>query len=553
MKRFSEFLKEEIDLRGNTGIPDDFMRNSDRQAERNLGVRVDDERQMMGRDGLGSQIMGLIQQSGQIMMGNGRLNPTQLEERWVKLEELAKNIVLDEFNDILEASEKPVELLIKLIRPWLRQSVVGEMPEMGDLEASAPDEVIRDNELKKSVDKKKLLNAINQGYAKSTKNIIQASTRVRPALAEIFGADADRIYNLWLQTTEVANKMDWVIPIEAKGEMMKNAPQGMAGACQVKWEKEEDKDKEEQEEKEFKLEDETQDETQDQPQSEEEMDDFTKIVIKAVGVDFPMLLHEAIKGIFQLLQSGAIKDDEELAKLIAKNTESFEDESQDFRYGPVAQKMLREFVLSCRDCDRYTNMDARIYAKLALDKDRGGELTDGEFLEVTKSIFACFDLVSTDTLEFTMNMEKFGTSTAKTKIERMISDIVAAEREYEAELAKWEMEDQFSKNDNDYKEEDDDVSDDDDKDFKSFLSDHDISGAKDKEEKVNKSDIEDADLKNSDGDVISQNKLRDLIDDALDAGDYDEARRIGKYIKEGKQIYLREADRIEEYKKYRRK
>lgn len=547
MKRFSEFLKEEIDLRGNTGIPDDFMRNSDRQAERNLGVRVDDERQMMGPNGLGGQIMRLLQQSGQIMMTSGGrpLNPNQLEDRWVRLEELAKNVVLDEIGEILEASEKPVELLIKLIRPWLRQSVNGEIPEMGDCEASAPDEVIRDQELKKSVDKKKLLNAITQGYAKSTKRIMQESERVQPALAEIFGADANRIYALWLQTTDVADKMDWVIPIEAKGEMMKDAPQGMAGACQVKWEKEEDD--EEKEEKEFKLED----ETQDQPQSEEEMEDFTKIVIKAVGVDFPMLLHEAFKGIFQLLQSGAIKDDEELAKLIAKNTESFEDEAQDFRYGPVAQKMLREFVLSCRDCNRYNNMDARIYAKLALDKDRGGELTDGEFLELTKSIFTCFDLVNIDRAEFNLNMEKFEASPAKRKIDAMIADIIAAEREYEAELAKWEMEDKFSKGDNDYKE-DDDVADEDDTEFKSYLSDMGISGAKDKKEEVEKSDIEDADLKNSDGDVISQSKLRDLIDDALDSGDYDEARRIGKYIKEGKQIYLREADRIEEFKKYRR-
>lgn len=544
MKSFSQFIKEEIDLRGNKGIPDDFMRNSDRQAERNLGVRIDQPHQM-GQ--YGPQIMDLIGQTQQIMMG--RLNQPQLEDRWVRLEELAKAIILDEFNEILEASDKPVELLIKLLRPWLRQSVNSEIPDMEDCEACVPtpQEVTRDEELKKSVDKKKLLNALNQGYAKSTKDIIQASERVQPALREIFGADADRIYRLWLQITEVANKMDWIIPIDAKANMMKDAPQGMAGACQVKWEKDDEDDEDEVEVKKPEYKPENDDESQD----EEEVDDFTKIVIKAVGIDFPMLLHEAVKGIFQLLQSGAIKDDEELAKIIAQNTESFADEAQDFRYGPVAQKMFRVFVLSCRDCDRYSNMDARIYAKLALDKDRGGDLTDGEFLELTKNVFSCFDLLGGGNLEFELNMEKFESSTAKTKIERMIASIIEAEREYERELSRWEMEDSLNNDSNidsndTYKEDDSDVQDD--KGFDEFLADNEISKPKDD----NKSDIEDADLKNSDGDVISQSKLRDLIDDALDAGDYDEARRIGKYIKEGKEIYLREADRIEEYKKYRR-
>lgn len=548
MKNFSDFIKEEIDLRGNTGIPDDFMRNSDRQAERNLGVRIDQEHQMMQ---LGPRIGQLLMQTNQIMMG--RLNQNQLEDRWVRLEELAKAIILDEFNEILEASEKPVELLIKLLRPWLRQTVNNQIPDMDDCEACNPpnQEITRDPELKKSVDKKKLLNALNQGYAKSTKDIIQASPRVQPALQEIFGADADRIYRLWLEITDVANKMDWVIPIEAKANMMKDVPQGMAGACQVKWEKEEDDDKEVK-----KTEYKPENDDNNEGQNEEEMDDFTKIVIKAVGVDFPMLLHEAVKGIFQLLQSGSIKDDEELAKFIAQNTESFEDEAQDFRYGPVAQKMFRFFILSCRDCDRYSNMDARIYAKLALDKDRGGDLTDGEFLEVTKDIFSCFDLIGGGNLEFELNMERFESSSAKTKIERMIADIIQAEREYERELSRWEMENQFNQSDERH-DDDDDFSDDDNDEFKSYLSDMGISGAKDekddeKEVEKEKSDIEDADLKDSNGNVISQSKLRDLIDDALDSGDFEEARRIGKYIKEGKQIYLREVDRLEEAKKYRR-
>ena len=46
MKNYSDFLKEEIDLRGNKGIPDNFMGSADRQASSNLNLRVNDPRQM---------------------------------------------------------------------------------------------------------------------------------------------------------------------------------------------------------------------------------------------------------------------------------------------------------------------------------------------------------------------------------------------------------------------------------------------------------------------------------------------------------------------------
>jgi hypothetical protein len=35
-----------------------------------------------------------------------------------------------------------------------------------------------------------------------------------------------------------------------------------------------------------------------------------------------------------------------MAQLIAQNTSSFEDESQDFRYGVAMQAMFRDFILA---------------------------------------------------------------------------------------------------------------------------------------------------------------------------------------------------------------
>jgi len=516
MKSFSQFLKEEIDLRGNQGIPDDFISSADRQARTNLGVNIEDPRQL---GVYGPQIGRLIGQSQQIMAQGGQLNVRKRQ-----LEKLAYDLVMSQYGEILEASEKPVELVIKFVEEG---EVNQEIPEMGEVPSFPKKEEIKDPELKKAVDKKKILNAINQGEAKATKRIISL---VGPGLQEIFGNRSEEILKIWLDTTDIADKLDWVFPLEMKSKMMKDVPQGMAGACQVKWEKEkEDEEESQDEENSYKDEDGT--------IMTGDQEDFDKIVITAVGIDFPMLVHEAVKGIWSLIKSGAIKDDEELAELIAQNTSSFEDEAQDFRYGVPMQTMFRDFINACKDANKYSQMPLRIYGKLALDKDRGGDFTDGEFLELTKEIFASFDLVQEEKLEFMLNEEKFNASPAKRKIESLISDIVTAEKEYEQELSKWEMEQQFG-----VSEEEPVYSDEDENDFDDYLSGLGISKAKDEEptEEEEEDDV-------------------DTLLDKLYAAETDEERNAIKQkldklreslSEDGKRIYGIEIERILEATKY---
>jgi len=524
MKSFSQFLKEEIDLRGNQGIPDDFMSSAERQARTNLGVNIDDPRQL---GTYGPQIGRLIAQSQQIM--NQGLNREQLRERKDKLEKLAYDIVMSEYSEILEASEKPVELIIKFVEEG---QVNQEIPEMGDIPSFPEQEEINDPELRKAVDKKKILNAINQGEAKATKNIIQFSDLVKPGLEEIFGNRAEEILKIWLDTTDIANKLDWVFPLEMKSRMMKDVPQGMAGACQVKWEKneEESQEEEEQEEKSYQDEDGT--------VMTGDQEDFDKITIKAVGIDFPMLIHEAVKGIWSLIKSGAIKEDEELAQLIAKNTSSYEDEAQDFRYGVALQAMLRDFINACKDANKYSQMTLRIYGRLANDKDRDGEFTDGEFLELTKEIFSTFDLVQEENLEFKLNTEKFNASMAKRKIESLIAKIVDAEKEYEDELSKWEMEQKFGGS-----TEEPTYSDEDEEDFNDYLSGLGISKAKDVETTEEEEEEDDVDTLLDKLSAAKTEEERVAIKKKLD-------KLTESLSEDGKRIYGIEIERILEATKY---
>ena len=114
MKNFEKFIKEEVDLRGNKGVPTDFMRKSDEEAARNLGIRPDDESQMRN---LWPSFEGAMRQSQQILSTgpNGqRLSQQEVQERITKLEKLAEKVIRDQFGEILDSSIKPIELDIKI-------------------------------------------------------------------------------------------------------------------------------------------------------------------------------------------------------------------------------------------------------------------------------------------------------------------------------------------------------------------------------------------------------------------------------------------------------
>ena len=571
MKNYLQFLKEEVDLKGNKGIDDDFMKKAEDQAKQNLGVTPNTNGPVAG------DISSLMRRSAQLLT-NG-LNTDQIEERYTKLEDLAKRVIMDEYGDIIEASEKPVELLIKLIRP--NQSVLGEVPNLlnvpaeseerpeyseeeteeeevdqpqdqpqsqeetedeeeeddfmsffnddtdyEDQEEENPEEVeeLTNKDVAMAIDKKKILNMITQGEGKATKDIIKFSEVVESGLREILGDSYRELLDVWVKTSEVAHKLDWAVSDKAKGSMMKNMPGGLAGAVDLTWENAKSK---------FN-----------KIHLLTENTDFNKIVIRAYGIDFPMLLHESIKGIYLLLQSSAIKKDDEIAEEIKRATSSFKDESQDFKYGVVAQNMFRDFINACKDANKYTQMRARVFAQLAVDKGRGGRYTDEEFLEISKSLFSVFDSkTEAGKTSFVINQERFSQSKAKSEIEKVVADIVSAEDEYRDELNKWEMEQRFGHNapepqgegdEQDYPEQGEESQSDIDRLVRQSL------------EKPAKEDSESE---------LTKREIQELIDDALDAEDYKEVERLAKlpnYLKEGL-VYLAELKRINESKIIRRK
>ena len=563
MKNYSQFLKEEVDLKkGNKGIPEDFMKKSEDQARQNLG-NVGDLGQLVGKS--------------MQLLTNG-LNTDQIEERYKMLEELAKRVIMDEYGDIIEASTKPVELMIKLVRP--NKSVLEELPRLmqvpeessekpeyseeeetqiqsepqvqaqgqsqaqpqaqsqeqeeeddfwgafsddtnyEDQEEETPEAVeeieVTNKDVAMAIDKKKILNMIAQGEGKATKDIIRYSEVVENGLSEIFGDSYRELLDVWIKISEAAHKSDWSISDKMKASMMKNTPKGLAGAVDVDW--------------------------------VNESTNFTKIVIKAYGIDFPMLLHECVKGIYMLLMSSAIKKDDEIAEEIKRATSSFKDESQDFKYGVPAQNMFRDFINACKDANKYTQMRARVFAQLAIDKEKGGRYTDEEFLEITNSLFSVFDSKMVDgKISFEINPERFAASKAKLEIEKVIADIVKAEdkaeEEYRKALSEWEMEQRFGTNAPEPQGDDEE---------------HPEPGRKEAQSDIDRlvrQSFEAPEEQEDDERNLSKRDIQRLIDDALDKGKYEEVERLAKlpnYLKEGL-VYLSEIKRINESKITKRK
>jgi hypothetical protein len=575
MRKFSDFIKEEIDLRGNRGIPDDFMRNSEEEAGRNLGVRIDDESQMRT---IWPQFQQLMNQSMQLMMQgpDGRpLGREQMQTRLVALQNLAKDVIMDEYGEILESSAKPVELDIRLVNP---NEVIRQISDLRDVpqnarppraddtheeeeddqteqdqqdddcadgscssvegaeETTEEPEDITGNVLTASL-KKKILNMLTQGEGKATKDIIKSSPLVENGLQQIFGANGGRILRIWSDMSDTADKMDWVIPVANKAAMMSNNPGGMAGATDVTWESLNNSI--------FSIE------------LLKENQNFNKITIKAVGVDFPMLIHETVKGIYLLVQSAAIKKDKEFAKKVKAATSSFMDEAQDFRYGVTAQAMFNDFINACKDSQKYKQMRTRIFRLLANDKDKltakaieisktdkdlGAiikkdadlALSDNKFLEVFNSLFSVFDKkMEAGKLVFFINAERFNQSDAKKVIEGLIKHIVDTEEAYEKAIKEWELEQVLGPKTN-YDEPDTEEN-------------EDPLGLKKQEEPVDDGVYSDEDLSN-----MRQKDIQELVDAALDNGDYEEVKRLTKFLKEGAEIYLKEIERINENKHTRR-
>lgn len=514
MKSFNKFL-EEISIEGNPGIPGEPSKKSgenkwkedvERRAKSRLDIRPQDIstntpfgfRPSRKNIELGQRLMELVGESSRWINGHES-----------ELEELALNTFVNLYESIINRYE--VEVDIKFIKPGRVKNWMDEQEEDDDQPEMPQFKKVVEEDIKNEVYKRKIANLIIQGEAKNTKHILH-SEQVKDGLREIYGDDAEEVFDIWDEMTKIADQLDWIIPVEVKQDMMEQMPEGMAGASTVGWKpKKKDEDEDEEDEEEYYGGDDEEEMYDEEDYEEDEpMERFDSTpIIKARGIDFPMLLHESVKALFELLSIPGIPEDERTANIALSNT-GMEDEPEDFRYGPEIAADLRDFINENKDIDKYPNIREEVY-KMMVDKDT---MPTKDFLDLMRGILS-------------------KTQKARRDIDKIISKVISEleemdkykkdMEEYEKEMKDWEKRqknipttDNLPKNDTTSPENVDD----------------------------NDENVDDIDYSK-----MGMKDLQTAMDNALDNEDYTLAHKISKFMNnESKKIYDRELKIILENK-----
>lgn len=489
MKKYLQFINEEISIKGNQGVPNEYLSKVDREASiRNRQIHGGYPEMMEKVDRSLRILLNGIAEPREFMTGRLSNNQKQrVSAVFKQLEKLAEDVIKTEYADILQNTDLDIKLVMPREVTKLMQSGKGDIPPKPNLQK------LDDPNIRKEVDRRKINNNIMQGEGINTKMLLHTDM-VKDKVEEMFPRKSDELIQLWNDISVLANKMDWEIPLDVKVDMMENAPGGFAGAVKVEW-KEKKKTPEE-----------ILNDNDDEEQDDEEQDDKSyvstegtpTIIVRAV--DFPMLLHETVKGIHELISSASIHPDQKTAEIVQMNTSSFEDEAEDFRYGPYIAASIRNFVNASPNMDRFPNMREFVYGKM-------NEMNVDDLLDLIKRILMSEVNNNDDVI-------------ARRKVNTMIDQIIETLSQYDMETAldKYNDDDKYKiDNENDY----DDVLDGDEGDADDEISKLIANTNKPKEEESGEIDYS----------KMSQRELQNHLNQALDDVDYATVDKISKYIK----------------------
>lgn len=348
IKSFKEKMNESIDeasLKDNPAIPGeggregDYLRDIDARARQKMA----EMERRYGQDIPG--FMRLVRKARGLQEGKEK-----------ELEKLAETTIKQMYGDILDG----VNLNIRFPKENQIQKMMSETPEEPEEERL---EQLRDADVISEVQRRKIANNITQGEAKNTKLCLNLP-EVRDGLYRILGEEKGKEYlSLLNKITDIASFFDWALPMEIQLEMWKRDKSGFAGSVNVEWET--PKESANSEDIAQKILAELEDDS-DIPEETEELFDMIGPTINALGTDFAMLLHETVKGIYELIAANSIPSDEETAETVILNTDTLADELEDLRYGPEIAADLRDFVNEFPESSSISNLRERVFGKMML-------------------------------------------------------------------------------------------------------------------------------------------------------------------------------------------
>ena len=457
LKKYTNFLNE-ASIEDNPAVPGGYRGRIEREEQQRLGVRQGDRGQEMQ---IGGQLMRDLRESQML---------TRSKE--VELSQLATDLMTSIYGDLLKRYE--ISLDIKLVNPNEVKSFMDEAEE-SEMDMQSFREVT-DEDVKNEIHKRKIANLLIQGKAKGIKELLDSSIVVE-GVNELFGDLSEQILTIWRRMADNADKLDWLSDPQQRARMMEQNPSGFAGASYVSWKPKEEEESEE-EYTEY-----TGDESEDDMFDMEMEELKTTPVIRAVGVDFPMLLHETVKGIYELLSTPGLPEEESVAQTVLMNT-GLSDEPEDWKYGPRIAKDLISFLNENERIDEIPNLREEFFRTL-LDRET---MQTKDFLELVKGILT-------------------RTPEARAKVDSMIDDLID-DLDYDNQMKKYE--DEMKEYERKMKEWEE--------------------SQKSSTEVEKPSEIEILQNKGKDYSEMSQSEIQSLIDDAIDDGDFEKVKMLSQYL-----------------------
>lgn len=407
VSNFSEFDKiYEADLYDNQGIPVEYLRKIKQKSIRNAKENPPED------------IMRLVRTLHGMQRGH--------EDA---LEKIAIDTIKDQYGDFLDNVEIDAKLVrmgdvINSLRSASEDSNESEQDNSKSEEEEDFDSIFGSEEdpmeypsialdmidpdtLKSEIDKRKISNAIIQGESKNIHRIIHLP-EVKEKLDEIdnnFVPIMDRL----LKSNE---KIEWLIPMQAGAGMMEKNPNGLS---KVEWENKPSDEKSEKSAQDILDEIENANDLNDYEDELEDLFDDGSPKIIARAVDFPILLHEITKGIFELIIARAIPADAELAKKVIDNTDTFEDEFDDLRYGVDMRRDLTSYLL--KSIEKASNKKSSINKHSSIKEYVFGDLLDTKYVN-TKDFLLIMNVIFSEAAGIEVDSAK------KRKVDKIIEDVI---------------------------------------------------------------------------------------------------------------------------------
>lgn len=401
MKTFEQFKQEinEADIRQNPAVSPEYLADLNRRAEANAQA----VEQRFGRD------MGALMRSVHEVQSIQRGKEKQVEA-------LTREIIMNQYGSILG----DVELDIRIPtgpREMKAQMKAHEdesdldLPEIKDLE---------DEDTKTAINKRKILNMIAQGEAINSKLMLMSEENMA-GLTELFGeANARRMVENLVKITEICNARDWRIPEEVAARMIEQGD-ALSGVSRIEWTPKKEKEGEEEE-------------GQEEAGSEEEMEGSNPRII-ILGMDQAMLFHEAVKGIYGLINQGGLAHlDDKAVQTVFMNADTPEDEAQDLKRAKLTAADLRDFLNQFPEVTEMENGREYVWGKM-ID---ASVLPDTEFLQLMKNIFDASPLFREESSAGSMERAQAAMAKAKAVVQKLIRMIQDELAEYEAAMREFE-------------------------------------------------------------------------------------------------------------------